>query len=375
MPSHDWLWKLGIGVLVVALGVGGYFYVEAHPVNVHVNMKPNVDLTFRQTAPDPATSDADSSRRPSPAKTSTDKKTASDALRPAGAGAATANPAVAAATPAIISSQAIAPIRIPTGHQVLSGPPVVHRGDHYLPANTSGWTAFDVVLNGGPVVVRAGGQVTSQTDSAGPDGLRDSNYERALVRRRVAPGRNERVVGLAPYLSLVGRICSGGFCSDPFVVGAKSVICPSPDDARGELQLWTNNYIRVDGTQTLNSFSQTSGGYSFQTETAGASACDAKGAPVTSAVDLAVLAEGGVLDRPEFTVSSSQSSWKPFFIPLGAPLRVRATGEMRPHSAVDRPGRPAFRWPTPSTGSIRVNTTSCSMVKTRSSPLDCPTRR
>ncbi len=46
--------------------------------------------------------------------------------------------------------------------------------------------------------------------------------------------------------------------------------------------------------------------------------------------DALTLGAGRILDRPEFVISSSQSAWKPFFLPLDRPIRIRASGLMRP---------------------------------------------
>jgi hypothetical protein len=43
---------------------------------------------------------------------------------------------------------------------------------------------------------------------------------------------------------------------------------------------------------------------------------------VANAPEVATLAAGQVLKRPEFLISSSQITWKPFFLPLTMPLRL-----------------------------------------------------
>jgi hypothetical protein len=55
-------------------------------------------------------------------------------------------------------------------------------------------------------------------------------------------------------------------------------------------------------------------------------------------VDTRALDEGTTLRNPEFVISSSQSSWKPFFLPMSIPLRLRASGSMQPRGGADPTG-------------------------------------
>src|SRR5690606_34857185 len=95
-----------------------------------------------------------------------------------------------------------------------------------------------------PVAIRAAGQIEAGLDISGPNGLSSSDFERALGNRA---RESRRVLPSAPYLALIGRVCSPRSCTEPFLVGSESVLCPSQLDATGALQLWTNNYVRVDG--------------------------------------------------------------------------------------------------------------------------------
>jgi hypothetical protein len=234
-------------------------------------------------------------------------------------------PAAAAAPPPAVSA--------PTVAAPAPAPPVV-RGAYFLPGRTPTWTSFDITFST-PIVIRAGGRVEAGTDASGPDGLKASYFERGLDRRQ---GTSERVVPSAAYLALIGRICSASTCSEPFVVGSNAVLCPSDVKMTGSLQLWTNNYVRVEGTQTSLNYSNASGGYSFYVEPAPEGLCAtgaARPAGMASSIDTEALDAGQTLRNPEFVISSSQSSWKPFFLPLTSPLRLRASGSMQPRGGVE----------------------------------------
>jgi hypothetical protein len=238
--------------------------------------------------------------------------------------------------------------------------PRVARTDHYLMGNTARWTTYDISVDA-PMRLRAGGLISTAEDRSGPEGLQGSNYERSLVQRRVPAGRDDRVMASAPYLALIGRICSGDVCAEPFVVGSTKLLCPSATDVNSRLQLWTNNYIQIDGVRTLTRFSGAAGGYAIYAEPVPMSACDPR-APATAAVpDAVALAAGQVLRKPEFTISSSQTSWRPFFLPLDAPIRIRAWGEMVPRGGARSTGPggivvpPGERWLFPDTFDVVVD--------------------
>jgi hypothetical protein len=220
--------------------------------------------------------------------------------------------------------------------------PAARRTDFYLPGSVSGWTTVDVV-GGAPLRLRAGGVIMTQDESSGPEGVRGSVYERSLERRRASV--SERVMTSGPYLSLIGRVCLEGSCSEPFVVGSTRVLCPSEFGSEGRLQLWTNNYLLVEGTRTLNRFSTATGGYAIYAEPAPADACGSGGPSVAGAPDVATLAAGHVLKKPEFVVSSSQTTWKPFFLPLTMPLRVTSQGLMQPRGGTRGTGPDGIRVP------------------------------
>ena len=200
------------------------------------------------------------------------------------------------------------------------------------------------MVGGAPLRLRAGGVVNTPDDASGPEGLRGSVYERALERRRVSKS-SERVMPSGPYLALIGRVCLEGVCSNPFLVGSTRLLCPSEFGAEGRLQLWTNNYVQVEGTRTLNRFSGATGGFAIYAEPAPPDACGAVASGATSAPDLAALSAGQVLKKPEFIVSSSQTTWKPFFLPLTMPLRVAATGLMQPRGGARSTGPEGIRVP------------------------------
>jgi hypothetical protein len=211
------------------------------------------------------------------------------------------------------------------------------RSDSYVPGNLHGWISYDISFDK-PMVLRAGGELRAGSDAAGPGGMTASEYERNLaVRRAEFQFRgNARVMDTAPYLALIGRICSPEVCSSPFLVGSGTLLCPSPTSVKGELQLWTNNYVLVEGFQTLLPYSRVSGGYRFQTEPAPAGVCgaEANGRAAPARADVTALDAGQPLKDSAFIVSSRQTSWKPFFLPLDRPLVIRASGYMQPREAV-----------------------------------------
>jgi hypothetical protein len=255
--------------------------------------------------------------------------------------AATA-PAPTAVPPPVPTPASDAPDETPPGAAAAepaapAAPSIPRRGDFYLPGRLATWTSYNVNV-AAPIVIRAGGRLVAGNDSTGPNGLTTSNFERTLENRRPAPTANQRVLQSAPYLALIGRICSGDLCSDPFVVGSNAVVCPDDLKVTGNLQLWTNNYIRVDGAQTSLNYSSVFGGYSFYVEPAPAGLCGtgaSRSATASSPRDAAALAAGEVLRNPEFRISSSQSSWKPFFLPLSEPLLLRANGAVRPRGGAE----------------------------------------
>ncbi len=210
------------------------------------------------------------------------------------------------------------------------------RSDTYVPGNLHGWISYEISFDK-PMLLRAGGELRAGLDAAGPSGLGTSEYEKGLaVRRADFQFRgNSRVMNTAPYLALIGRICSREICSAPFLVGSGTVLCPSPISVKGELQLWTNNYVRLEGFQTVMPYSRVSGGYRFQTEAAPAGVCGTESDGSTAPhADVAALDAGQTLKEPGFLVSSRQTSWKPFFLPLDRALLIRASGYMQPREAV-----------------------------------------
>jgi hypothetical protein len=153
-------------------------------------------------------------------------------------------------------------------------------------------------------------------------------------------GSGELVLPSAPYLALIGRVCPpSGRCSEPFPLGRLAVVCPSLVGVTGSLELWTNNRIHVDGRRTRMSFSGVAGGFSIQTEPTWASACEPSSVAAALSGDTATrLGAGEVLNRPEYAVSNRTNAWKPFFLPLHLPLRIRAVGEMRPQGDLEPTG-------------------------------------
>jgi hypothetical protein len=259
-------------------------------------------------------------------------------------------PAPAASSPTVSAARrGAAPVErpAPTFTRGTAAPlpakPVARRTDFYLPGSVSGWTTVDVV-GGVPLRLRAGGVVNTPDDSSGPEGVKGSAFERALERRRTA-ATSERVMANGPYLALIGRVCLEGVCSNPFVVGSTRLLCPAEFASEGRLQLWTNNYVQVEGTRTLNRFSSATGGFAIYAEPAPSDVCNSGGGGAVPAPDIAVLTAGQTLRKPEFLVSSSQTTWKPFFVPLTMPLRLSSSGQMQPRGGARSTGPEGLRVP------------------------------
>jgi hypothetical protein len=237
------------------------------------------------------------------------------------------------------------------------------RSDTFVPGNLRGWIGYGVTFDQ-PLLVRAGGEVRAGDQISGPNGLKEAS---GIPHAGGAmPDTRVRVLPAAPYLALIGRVCSNEECSAPFAIGAHAVLCPSSLGITGDLQLWTNNYVQVDGYQTLASYTIAAGGYRFQAEPAPASACEAGGAAgagQTPPKDAGTpLPDVEPLKDPGFSISSRQNSWKPFFLPMDRAFVIRATGQMQPIERVRATGPGGIdvprgtRWTYPGTRTVVVDT-------------------
>jgi hypothetical protein len=226
------------------------------------------------------------------------------------------------------------------------------RNSLYLPGQTTAWNPYEIAVTA-PLLLRAGGQVTVGPDSAGPDGLTNPG----------APGAATALaLPSAPYLSLIGRLCSRALCSDPFLVGSRTIVCPSTLGVPGGTLQLRLNQRTASGRETFPSYVGGTGGFSVYAEAAPPASCGENTAPSTfSSQDRAALDAGQTLDWPEFSVASSQNAWKPFFLPLDRPLRLRASGEMRPKLRLDATGPDGIavpasaRWAYPGSDEIVVD--------------------
>ena len=232
----------------------------------------------------------------------------------------------------------------------------------YLPGQRSEWTTYSLDV-GTPRIIRATGQISIGKEVSDPKGLRDSKYERG-PRRKSEPGGNERALPSAPYLALIGRVCSDRTCSEPFFVGTRAVVCPS--DAVGgrlQLQLRTNHDVPVDGMPALSRSAHVFGGFSIYAEAAPHDACGGRSGILPVAHDVTPMASGEVLRGPELRVSGNQIWWKPFFVPLSQPLLIRASGEVQPRRGATATGPngiavpDAPRWLYPGTPDVIVDNT------------------
>lgn len=230
----------------------------------------------------------------------------------------------------------------------------------YLPGQLSSWKNAGVAV-ASPVVLRAAGEVSTGQELSGPAGLVNSVYAVRLTRQDRPSGSNRRALASAPYLALIGRVCSDVDCSDPFLIGDSKTLCPTDAGITGTLQVWTNNYVRLGGMQTLANYSGVSGGFWVHAEPAPPGACGSAATAKPAPLNATALAPGGVLSQPDFVVSSSQVGWKPFFVPLGAPLLIRASGQMQPRTGAMPTGPEGIpvshtsTWSYPGTPAVTVD--------------------
>ena len=239
-------------------------------------------------------------------------------------------------------------------------PAPLRRTISYLPGQRSEWIAYDLDVDT-PRIIRAAGQISIGKDVSHPSGLRDSKYERGL-RRQSKPGWNKRALPSAPYLALIGRVCSDRICSEPFFVGTSAVVCPSDTVGRVQLQLRTNQYVLVDGMPTLSS-AHVFGGFSIYAEAAPADDCGDRSGVLPVSHDVTPMASGEVLRGPELRVSTNQIWWKPFIVPLRQPLLIRASGQVQPRRGATATGPngiavpDAPQWFYPGTPAVVVDNT------------------
>jgi hypothetical protein len=312
---------------------------------------PDTPPTDPSQKKDPASKD----RRQTPSKSSPPAGSSSSALRP-----------VPGLTSLPVSPAPI--IIVPKRQPALSMVAPVfavqqRRSDTFVPGNLRGWIGYGVTFEQ-PLLVRAGGELRAGDQISGPNGLKDAGIDPRAAGRTVADTR-VRVMPGAPYLALIGRVCSNEECSAPFVIGAHAVLCPSSLGITGDLQLWTNNFVQVDGYQTLASYTAAAGGYRFQAESAPANACEngtAQAAPGASHDPGTPMPDARPLKDPAFSVSSRQNSWKPFFLPLDRAFVIRATGQMQPQERVRATGPGgievppnASRWMYPGTKTVMID--------------------
>jgi hypothetical protein len=241
-------------------------------------------------------------------------------------------------------------------------PAPLRRTISYLPAQRSEWTAYNLDVDT-PRIIRAAGQISIGKDASDPNGFRGSKYERG-PRRKSEPGSNARALPSAPYLALIGRVCSDRTCSEPFFVGTSAVVCPSDTvGGRVQLQLRTNHDVPVEGMATLKRSAHVFGGFSIYAEAAPDGACGDRSGIVPVGHDVTPMASGEVLRGPELRVSGNQIWWKPFFVPLSQPLLIRAFGEVQPRRGATATGPNGIpvpdgpRWFYPGTPDVVVDNT------------------
>jgi hypothetical protein len=324
--------QIGLLLLAVALLVAVVdFVTNPSGSPVRSALKAAIDETtrqYQQLTGQPAPPDA--AAKPSPAPPTT---------APRRAGRSTAASPPTPETPPAPSPAITRAADPPPSPEVPSTAPSGLR-QFFLPGRAASWTRYDIAVTA-PVAIRSAGRISVGDTASGPNGVPSIQGQRVRNDDRAASAATERPLGSAPYLALIGRVCSGSACSEPFLVGSDYIVCPSDVKMSGHLQLWTNNNVRVAGQQTAAAFSSAVGGYSFSVEPAQSNRCgaDARQTPsVTAAMDAKALASGRTLESTQFVVPSSQSSWKPFFLPLNVPLVVRASGTMRPRNGADPTG-------------------------------------
>jgi hypothetical protein len=308
---------LAIAAFAVAAALVVYIFVTGWdaPAAVQAGLQGVRDMVATPAAEPEADAEAPPAETAAPATTPAPRKPAAPVavaeVEPAGTIDVAPLPAPAVAPPAA----AVAPPPPPT--------PPRDPSAHYLPGNLSTWATFDIDLKE-PLVVRAAGVVSSAASAASPDGV---GLPVPAGPAPPGPPADQLVLADAPFLSLIGRVCSADRCTAPFSLGANATLCPADLPVRGQLQVLTNNYVRIGGRQTLSNYSTTTGGYSIYVQAAADGACTGTRAAALGR-DATAMAEGRVLRNPDYHVSSGQTFWKPFFVPMGGPFVIRATGEI-----------------------------------------------
>jgi hypothetical protein len=316
-------------------------------------------------APEPVPESATTTAAQKPETASRDRRAASS-TSVSSASTSAARPPAAADTPAAASAPVVV---VPRPQPPVSNAAPVfsvqqRRSDTFVPGNLRGWIGYGVTFDQ-PLLVRAGGEVRAGDQVSGPNGMKDPPI--GPPAGRSAADTRVKVLPAAPYLALIGRVCSNEECSAPFAIGAHAVLCPTSLGITGDLQLWTNNYVQVDGYQTLASYTIAAGGYRFQAEPAPMRACEpgagASGAGQPAPRDAGTpLPDEEPLKDPGFSISSRQNSWKPFFLPMDRAFVIRATGQMQPLERVRATGPGGIevprgtKWSYPGAKSVVVDT-------------------
>ena len=112
---------------------------------------------------------------------------------------------------------------------------------------------------------------------------------------------------------------------------------------------------------TLSRSAHVFGGFSIYAEAAPDEACGDRSGILPIGHDVTPMASGEVLRGPGLRVSGNQIWWKPFFVPLSQPLRIRASGEVQPRRGATATGPngiavpDAPRWLYPGTPDVVVD--------------------
>ena len=223
-----------------------------------------------------------------------------------------------------------------------------------MPGNLHGWIGYEIAFDK-PMLLRAGGELRAGRDAAGPSGLTGSDYEKGLaVRRADFQFRgNSRVMNMAPYLALIGRICSREICSAPFLLDRArcSVLAHQREGRAAALDEQLRPARRIpDAAAVLARLRRLPVPDRRRARGRLRTWANVGGGAATPRSDVAALDAGQVLKESGFIVSSRQTSWKPFFLPLDRALVIRASGYMQPREAVSEPTRTASSCRTDASG-------------------------
>lgn len=232
-------------------------------------------------------------------------------------------------------------------------PTLRHHGNELFITGVLAWTMFEQpIMISSPIAVKLRGKMTVRYSDSRGDAKKSEVTPKGLnIPIPTREGDVERLLPSAPFMAVIGRICSavekfqfeGSWerpdnnwsnfrktphnCSEPFLVGSGTVLCPA-NVGVGILQLAVNeDVVHAVGM----SGHEAEGQFWVEADAASPNACG-----TTNVADLREEAEAWannqVQRKPEFRLLGPQLDWKPFSIPPNRQLTIKAEGQIQPHA-------------------------------------------